>query len=333
MDPGKPPPALGALIAAILCLTVLSMLFSGAESAFLSLNKLRLRMGILKQDPRARRVAALLKHRDRLINTFLIGNTLANLGLTSLVTLGAVALWGPSGVGIAALGSTVFLLVFGEITPKSIAARFPEAVAFALSPVVAFFAALFSPGARLFAFLARRIAALGGIALDGGTGAFSKDEINTIIDISKEAGILEAQGTDMMHRVFVFRDQAAHRVMTPRRRMVTVQPGASYADVLALARKTGFWRFPVHSGNVDDIAGVLYLNDLVPYADSHGDFAVKKAMRPAVHIPGSKKVSAAQRILRESGQDVGIVMDEYGGTWGLITTADISAVIFGRGAP
>jgi CBS domain containing-hemolysin-like protein len=308
------------------------MLFSAGESAFLSLNKLRLHVRLLKKDARAQKVSRLLKRKDLLINTFLIGNALVNIGLTALVTALAISLWGSRGIGVAALASTVFLLIFGEITPKTLAMRHPEPVAYGFCPIIAFFTFLFSAPARFFASLARRITALFGIKLSDSGVTFNEEEIKNFIEMGGEEGVIEEGEKVMMHRVFAFTDLAARDVMVPRVNLVSVGLDLTYDAVLALAERRQLWCFPVMAANAtpDNLAGVLYVKDMLPYAAAPESFSVKRVMREPVYIPGTRKVSSAQRLLREHGQSVGIILDEYGGTAGLITTQDIAEVIFGK---
>jgi CBS domain containing-hemolysin-like protein len=319
------------LIIFLLCaLTALSMLFSAGESAYLSLNKLRLHVRLLKKDARAQKVSRLLERKDLLINTFLIGNALVNIGLTSLVTALAMSLWGSRGIGVAALASTVFLLIFGEITPKTLAMRHPEPVAYGFCHIIAFFTFLFSGPARFFASLAKRIAALFGIRLSESAVTFNEEEIKNFIEMGGEEGVIAAGGKDMMYRVFAFTDLASRDVMVPRVSMVTVGLDLTFDAVLALAERRQLWFFPVTGSSVDDLAGVLYVKDMLPFADDPTRFSVKRAMREPVYIPGTRKISSAQALLRENGQSGGIILDEYGGTAGLITTQDIAEVIFGK---
>jgi CBS domain containing-hemolysin-like protein len=272
----------------------------------------------------------LLERKDLLINTFLIGNALVNIGLTSLVTALALSLWGSRGIGVAALASTAFLLIFGEITPKTLAMRHPEPVAYGFCHLIGFFTRLFSAPARFFAFVARSIAALFGIKLSESAVTFDEEEIKNFIDMGGEEGVIDEGEKAMMHRVFAFTDLAARDVMVPRVNMVTVGLDVTFDAVLALAERRQLWRFPVSGANVDDLVGVLYVKDMLPFADEAHHFSVKRAMREPVYIPGTRKISSAQRLLRENGQSVGIILDEYGGTAGLITTQDIAEVIFGK---
>jgi CBS domain containing-hemolysin-like protein len=222
------------------------------------------------------------------------------------------------------------LLIFGEITPKTLAMRHPEPIAYGLCHLIGFFTFLFSAPARFFAFLARHIAALFGINLSESGVTFDEEEIKNFIERGGEEGVIEEGEKNMMHRVFAFTDLAARDVMIPRVSMVALGSDLTYDAVLALADRRQVWFFPVIGSSVDDLAGVLYVKDMLPFADDPTGFSVKRAMREPVYIPGTRKISFAQNLLRENGQSGGIILDEYGGTAGLITTQDIAEVIFGK---
>jgi CBS domain containing-hemolysin-like protein len=254
-----------------------------------------------------------------------------NIAITALTTMTAMRMWGRRGIAIAVAASTVFLLIVGEIIPKTLGSRLPEATAFALSPLIAFFVRLLSPAAAFFARLSRLLARGLGISLEQGPVSFTQEEIKNWIELGEEEGILESGEKRMMKRVFTFTDLAARDIMVPRVKMFTVTYGITFEAVLALAERTRVARFPVcGAGGIDDIQGVLYLQDLLGFATRPKDFAVKKVMREAVFIPGSKKMSAVQRTLREAKQGMAIVLDEYFGTSGLLTSRDIARTIFGE---
>jgi CBS domain containing-hemolysin-like protein len=336
MDPAEPPPAGPAgLLVLILILVLLSMLFSASESAFLSINKLRLRVRRLKNDKRALRVWKLLERRDRLLNSFLLGNNIVNITITALITALVLGLFKrlgileSSGVGIAALTATVFLLIFGEIMPKTIGALYPEQTAFLLSGSIVFLVKLLSPLTAVFTRMSRAAAKLMGIPLESQGVSFTAEEIKSFIDIGEEEGVLEAGEKRMMHRVFAFTDLAARDIMTPRTKIVAMSIDAAYTEVLELAQRSRFSCFPVCRDSLDDIAGTLYIKDLLALMDAPPRFSVKTLMREPVFIPGTQKMSSVQRILREKKQSMAIVMDEYSGTGGLLTIQDIGEAIFG----
>ncbi len=333
MGSSKPPPAdplplIGLLVSAAVLLT-LSALFSIAESAFLSMNKLRLRIRRKSGDRRAVRAGRLLEKKDVLINTLLAANDLVNILLSSILAATAFDLFGEHGVGIATIVTTVLLLIFGEITPKVLSTRNPDSIAYALSGFVTVVVAVFKPVSIAFTAVAHAILNLFGVNTKKPKQTFTEEEIKTYIDAAAEDGTLEKDENAMMNRVFKFTDLEAQDIMVPRTRIVAVPDTVTYRGIIEKAQRTRLSRFPVYRGDIDDIIGVIYVKDLLAYKESAKSFLVRNVMRPPLFIPGTKKMSSAQAMLRENRQSLAVVIDEYSGTDGVITQDDISREIFG----
>lgn len=337
--PSEPPPALAAdsaavsglagLLLAVVVLIILSMIFSSSESAFLSINRLRIRFLRSKKDRGAIRVGRLLDRKEQLLNTVLVGNNIVNIAITALLTSLALQLFGSSGVGIATLASTVVLLIFGEITPKTVGSRHPEPVAFLFSGLISFSMKLLSPLVFVFSGFARLASRALGIKSNQKTVSFTEDEIKNFIDVGEEEGVLEQDEKRMMHRVFRFTDLAAKDIMVPRTKIVAISLTTSYHSIIELAQQSRLSRFPVYRQNLDDIVGVLYIKDMMFYQGKSDNFFVQDIMRPPLYIVGTKKMSSVQQMLRENRQSLAVVIDEYSGTDGILTTEDISREIFG----
>ena len=224
------------LIALILIL--LSMIFSASESAFLSVNKLRIRFLRNKKHKGALRAGSLLDNKERLLNTVLVGNNIVNIAITAILTSFSLDLFGPSGVGIATVISTIVLLIFGEITPKTLGSKHPEPIVFTLSPVLFFFSILLKPLVVIFTFISRLLARMFGIRFNETKVSFTEDEIKTLIEVGEEEGILESGEKRMMHRVFKFTDLAAKDIMVPRTEIIFVSLSATYSDIIELSQKS-----------------------------------------------------------------------------------------------
>jgi CBS domain containing-hemolysin-like protein len=333
MDSSKPPPAdsfslIGLLVSAAVLLT-LSALFSISESSFLSMNKLRLRIRRKSGDKRAVRAGKLLEKKDVLINTLLAANDLVNILLSSILAAAALAVFGDKGVGIATLLTTLLLLVFGEITPKTLSTRNPDAIAYALSGFITVVLAVFKPVSVFFTAIAHVILNLFGINTKKVKQSFTEEEIKTYIDAATEDGTLEKDENAMMNRVFKFTDLEAQDIMVPRTRIAAVPNTVTYRGIIEKAQRTRLSRFPVYRRDIDDIIGVIYVKDLLGYKESSGNFIIQNVMRPPLFILGTKKMSSAQQMLRENRQSLAVVIDEYSGTDGIITQDDISREIFG----
>ena len=321
--------ASAGLIAACVILITLSMLFSISESSFLAMNKLRLRILRGKKDKRALRCGKLLDKKELLINTLLVANDFVNILLSSLLTALSLRLFGEKGVGIATLTVTLLLLIFGEITPKTLSTRNPDIIAYNLSLFVSIVVVIMRPAVFVFTAVSNIVLKLRKINTAKPVRSYTEEDIKQFIDAGWETGILERDEKNMMRRVFKFTDLEARDVMIPRTQIAALPENCAYKDILELAQRTHFSYFPVYHGNLDHIVGVLYLKDLLKFSDNGKNFDIKKAVRTPLFILGTKKISSVQQLFREHGQAAAIITDEYSGTFGFLTQTDIYREIFG----
>ena len=292
------------------------------------MNKLRLRVLKKKKNKRALRIAKLLEHRERLINSLLVSNDIVNILVSSILATVALELFGEGGVGIATLIATILLLIFGEITPKTISTRCPDRIAYFLSGFVKLVVALMTPVVAVVTFIARCTLRLFGIRTDSKKKSYTEEEIRTFFDLSEESGIIEEDANRFMNQIFKFSDLEAQDIMVPRLKIRAVSEDSTYRDIIELSERLGFTRFPVYRKSIDDIVGIVYLKDLLFYKDNPDDFDIKKVMRPPLFIIGTKKMSSVQNMLFENRQSMAIVIDEYSGTDGIVTEKDIAREIF-----
>jgi len=317
------------LLVAITCI-VLSSLFSASESAFLGLNKLRVHFLREKGDKRAIRAGKLLERKEELLNMLLVGNEIVNVTLSVVLTSIFLKLFGAAGLGIATSIATVLLLIFGEITPKSLTTRYPEKSSFFLSRFVWFFFYFLRPFVIIFTSISRLFLKVFGISTKKKQATFTEEEIKTFIDVGGEEGVLENGEKNMMNRVFKFTDLNATDIMVPRCDVIGIETKASYRDIIQLSERTRISRFPVYTEDgIDNILGVLYVKDLLFFRGAKEDFSVEKLMRPPLFIPGTTKMSSIQEMMRKNKQSFAVVIDEYSGTDGILTTEDIEREIFG----
>jgi len=309
-------------------LITLSMLFSISESSFLGMNKLRLRILRKNKDKRALIAGKLLDRRERLINTLLVSNDIVNIFISSIITSIALETFGQKGVGIATLIATLLLLIFGEITPKTISTRCPDRIAYALAPFVRVMVALMHPIVIIVSFIARCVLRIFGIRTNTKKQSYTEEEIKTFFDMSSESGVIEEDENRMMAHVFKFSDLEAQDIMVPRTKIRAVPSDATYRDIVELSQRLGFTRFPVYRKSIDDIIGIIYLKDMLAYKESQSTFELTKVMRPPLFILGTKKITSVQELLFESHDSMAIIVDEYSGTDGVITEKDISREIF-----
>ena len=292
------------------------------------MNKLRLRILRKNKDKRALKAGKLLDHRERLINTLLISNDLVNIFVSSILTSLALEAFGEKGVGIATLAATVLLLIFGEITPKTISTRCPDKIAYGLTPFIQVVVAIMHPVVIIVTFIARCILRLIGIKTKQKKQSYTEEDIKTFFDISSESGVIEEGENRMMSQVFKFSDLEAQDIMVPRTKIRAVSDRTSYRDIVELSQRLGFTRFPVFHKSIDDIVGIIYLKDLLGYKDKQSDFDITKVMRPPLFILGTKKMTSVQELLFSNHQSMAIIVDEYSGTDGVVTEKDIAREIF-----
>lgn len=320
-----------ALIISAAVLITLSMLFSVSESAFLSVNKLRLRVRCRAGNKRALRVAKLLKNKERMINTLLVSNDLVNVMLSAILTAFALKVFGSKAIAITTFVATLLLLLFGEITPKAVCTRHPDPIAYGLSGFVQFVVVVMRPIVLVFTAVSRFVLFLRGIKVKNEQTSFTVEDIKTFLDVSAESGIIEHGEKNLMNRVFKFKDLEAQDIMIPRKQITFVHIDDSYDKVLELSKRTLFSRFPVYRRDIDDIVGTVYIKDLLFYSGDKKSFSLRSVMRPPLFILETKNMSSTQQILRENRQTMAIVVDEYSGTEGILTKEDIAAEMFGAG--
>ena len=321
--------SINILIAISVVLVFLSMIFSATESAFLSINKLRVRLLRNKKNRRATRVWRLLNNKDRLINTLLVGNNIVNIALSSIFTYIAIELFGNAGVGLATFVVTLVLLIFGEISPKTIATHNPEPIAFFFSGFISCLEEILYPLVYIFTKVTGLFLKVANVDVKKETVTFTEEEIKIFLEVGKEQGILEKNESSMMHKVFRFSDLSAKAIMIPRKHIIAIREDFSYSKVIEYSQRYRLSRFPIYRSSLDDITGILYVKDMLPYKMCPEKFEIKKVMRPPLFILESKNMSGIQQMLRENRQSMAVVIDEYSGTKGVLTVEDLVKEIFG----
>lgn len=321
--------SINILIAISVVLVFLSMIFSASESAFLSINKLRVRLLRNKKNRRATRVWRLLNNKDRLINTLLVGNNIVNIALSSIFTYIAIELFGNAGVGLATFVVTLVLLIFGEISPKTIATHNPEPIAFFFSGFISCLEVILYPLVYIFTKVMELFLKVANVDVKKETVTFTEEEIKIFLEVGKEQGILEKNESSMMHKVFRFSDLSAKAIMIPRKHIIAIREDFSYSKVIEYSQRYRLSRFPIYRSSLDDITGILYVKDMLPYKMCPEKFEIKKVMRPPLFILESKNMSGIQQMLRENRQSMAVVIDEYSGTKGVLTVEDLVKEIFG----
>lgn len=320
---------LGYVVLALLL--VLSAFFSGSETALLAANKLRLRQLHEDGNRRAGVVRRLLEEPGRVLTALLVGNNIVNVSATVLATALMVQLWGPQrGPLYALVGMTLLLLIVGEITPKTFAAKYADRLAMWVGKPIAWLTAALSPIIRVLSLLSNVLMRPLGGRVDLASPLVTEEEIRLLVKVGEEEGVIQEDEREMIHSIFEFGDTVAREVMVPRIDLVCVADTDTVADALRLVREHGHSRLPVYHESIDQIVGVVHVKDLLGFMqDGHEQTSVKEAARPAYFIPESKPLDGLFREMRRRKAHMAIVVDEYGGTAGMVTIEDLLEEIVG----
>ena len=331
MDTGDPPHTV-LLLVGLALLFLLSMFFSSAETAFLSLNKLKLRFLCEQKNRAAARAEKILQNKQKFLSTILIGNSIVNIAISVVLTAAAVQLFGDSGLGIAVAAGTVLLLIFGEILPKSIALVYPDAMSLAFAHVILFLMSLLAPAVTLFSAVTGVLLRLCGIRGAQNTAAVTEEDLRDFFQAREEGGFIGSDERMMLTNILRYGDFSVRSVMTPRRDIAAIHIGASAEEIIELAKKSRFSRFPVYDDNIDSIQGFFYLKDFLfapEYLTDPASFQVSAHLRKPLFVFENAKLAQIEKKFHTEQQNMAIVLDEYGGTAGLITVEDVSEEIFG----
>ena len=325
MEPG----VAGRLITLIILL-ILSAFFSSAETAFMSLNKLRVRADADEGSKRAQLILTLLSKRDKLITTILIGNNLVNIVASSLTTTLMITLFGNTAVGIATGILTLIILIFGEITPKTIAAKKAENMAANYAPFINMFVIVLTPVTYIVSLLSRGVLRICGARSEEKVLSVTESELLTMVDVSNEEGILESDEKEMINNVVDFGDSVAKDVMVPAISMTCVPDDISYNELLSVIRNEQYSRMPVYKETRDNIIGIIWAKDLLVKYDQSKPFNITDYTRKPYFTYEQKTTRELMSDMRREYTSVAIVLDEYGATAGLITIEDLLEEIVGE---
>jgi putative hemolysin len=312
----------------ILC----SAFFSGSETALFAANRVVLRQRRAQGDRRARTAYNLLNHASELLTTLLAGNTMANVGATVIATSIAVSLVGRRGAEWAAfLGSTIVLLIFAEIAPKALAARHADRFALVIAGPVYTLQRVFTPLIRVLSLIATALVRPFGAHITPRAPLVTEEQLRFLVEVGEEEGVIEEGEREMIHSIFEFGDTVVREVMRPRVDIIAAPADATVNGAIGLMSEHGHSRLPVYDGTIDRIIGVVYMRDLVPVLrQGKLDQPVAEARRPAFFVPETKKVDDLFREMQQRKVSMAIVLDEFGGTAGLVTVEDLLEEIVGE---
>lgn len=315
------------LLGFLIVLIGLSAFFSAAETGLTCLSKIRLRHMMEEGVKHADKIDKLTQNPNKLLSTILIGNNLVNIAATSIATSLAMAINPVSGVGIATAIMTIVILIFGEITPKTLASQNSEKTSLFVSRVISVLVVVFAPIVAVMNVITNFM-----IKLFGGDPALrspliTEAELKTMVNVSHEEGVLEQNEKQMINNVFDFGDSKAKDVMTPRTDMIAMEDTVTYEEVILTFQEEQFSRLPIYHESVDNITGILHLKDIA-FLD-RGEFDIQSLVREPFFTYESKGTSELFTEMRTKRIPVAIILDEYGGTAGLVTIEDLVEEIVG----
>jgi putative hemolysin len=316
-------------IGILIILLILSAFFSATETALMSLSKLRVRHMINENVEGSELVMKLLQNPGKLLGAILIGNNIINIGASALATAIFIRYFGGSGVGIATVVMTVLLLIFGEITPKSLAAANAERVSLRVARPLSVIATILNPLIIIITKLTDVIIRiLGGKKNEDGP-SITEEELKTIVDVSHEEGVLEQGEREFIHNIFEFTDLQVREVMTQRIDIAAVEAGLTFQEVKDIFIEEQFSRLLVYEGSLDNPIGILHVKDLISYCGEDGDFDVRQYMRKIYFTYEYKPITKLFTEMRKNRVSIAVVLDEYGGTAGLVTVEDLVEEVVG----
>lgn len=319
----------GIQLFAIFVLLCLSAFFSSAETALTTVNKMRVRTLAEAGNKQALLLTKVTENPGKMLSTILVGNNIVNLSASSIMTTLAMQAFGSKAVGVATGVLTLVILVFGEITPKTVSALNAEKIALAYAGPVYWLVKVMTPVIFLVNQLSLGVLFLLRIDPKKKQEAITEDELRTIVEVSHEEGVIEMEEKKMINNVFDFGDSLAKDIMIPRIDMVMADVNITYEDLLGIFREERFTRIPVYEESTDNVIGIINMKDLLLF-DHSGEFLIRDFLRQPLYTYEFKKTAELMMEMRKTFNNIVIVLDEYGATAGLITLEDMLEEIVGE---
>lgn len=313
----------------LIFLLLLSAFFSSSETALTTVNKIRMRTLSESGNKRADRVLRVTDDSGKMLSAILIGNNIVNLSASSLATSLAIHYLGNVGAGIATGILTFLILIFGEVTPKTLATIKADSIALAIAGIIDVLMKILTPVIFIINKLSIGLLFLLRINPKDGSQQMTEEELRTIVDVGQETGVIENEERNMIHNLFDFGDAEAKEIMIPRIDMTFVQVDATYQEVLDVFRQDMFTRLPVYEDTTDNVIGIINMKDFLLEQDDE-TFSVRSMLRDPYFTYEHKNTADLFLEMRKSSISLAIVLDEYGVTAGLITLEDLLEEIVGE---
>ena len=313
-------------IISMVVLMILSAYFSATETAFTSLSRIKLKNMADDGNRKASRVLSLTEHFDKVLSTILIGNNIVNIANTALATVFFVALYGSYGPTVATVVMTVTVLIFGEISPKNLAKESPESFAMFSAPFLSVLMFILTPFNFIFSEWKKLLFM---IFKRKGDRSITEDELITIVEEAETEGSLESDQSELIQNAIEFDALQAEDVLTPRPEIEAIDIEMTEDQIAEIFLKTGFSRLPVYEGDLDHILGVLNQKDFHNYI-YHKDKTISDFIKPVVFVAESMNAAVLLKRMQKEKCQIAIVVDEYGGTTGLVAMEDILEELVGE---
>jgi putative hemolysin len=312
---------------------LLAAVFCSAETAFISVQKLRLQHLVKMEKPGAKTVARILDHPEKFLATVLLGINFFETAVASIGTAIAISVWGESqslALAVATVSITILTLIFAELVPKSLAARFGERLALAYGRPFEIVGYVLYPFVFILKYIGIRFARLATDEQQRPT--ISSEEFRTAIEVGEAEGVVEEKAAEMLHNVFEFGKRPVKEVMLPRPDVVSIEKGTTVAGFLDTYAESPLSRYPVYQENMDNVVGILSIKDVL-MAMARGQLtresSVDELIRPALLVPESKPISQLFLEMKDSNSRMAIVVDEFGGTAGIVSLTQLVEEIVG----
>ena len=320
-------PELEIQIITLIILLFLSSFFSSSDTALVSVNRIKIRTLEEEGNKKAKTLMKIYENEAKMLSAILIGNNLVNTYAASIAATIAYA-FGGAAVGLATFLITLFILIFGEITPKTLATQNAEKIALAYAPIISFLMKILTPFIFFINGFSNIVLKILGVNKDQNNPSMTENELRTMMDVSHEEGVIEEDEKNLINNVFDFTDSKARDVMVPRVHVVMADIESSYKDLIEIFREEHFTRIPIYKESIDNIVGLVNMKDLLLYEDID-DFDINKVLRKPYFTYETKKISELLVEMKESTFNLAIVVDEYGELAGIITLEDIIEEIVG----
>lgn len=324
-------------IFALVVLVFLSAFFSLAETALTTVSKGKIRHFLGQKLPGARALEALRSNPSRFLSVILVCNNVANIAASALATSMVIQIfenagWGSIGlaVGIATGMTTFVILIFGEITPKTIAIRSADRLALVTAPIIELLAVVLHPLIQVLGFISSPLVRILGGRLPASGPFMTQEELKIMIALGEREGAIEESERRMLHRVFEFGDTAVREVMTPLPDVQALESSITLGRAIQLFAEGWHSRVPVYEENMDSIVGILYARDLLGFPKQRAIEPIRSFLRTALFVPEGKKLDELLHDMQTARTHLAIVVNEYGGTAGIVTLEDLIEEIVGE---